>query len=213
MIKVKKLIKDYRRGNETIHALKEISFELDPGEYTILYGPSGAGKTSVLNIVGGMDLPDSGRVEINGNPIGHKNLIQYRRKNIGFIFSEFYLISTLTSLENVLLPQIWTGKSNRERGRELLKMVELEHRMHHFANELSGGEMQRVAIARALVNDPQILIADEPTGRLEVRAKKNILDIFSKLKEQGLAIIIATHDLSLASQADRQIRLSDGKII
>jgi len=214
MISVRKIVKKFKRGRETVTALKGIDLDITPGEFIVLLGPSGAGKTTLLNIIGGMDMPDHGSLEMNGESVLNTDMTKYRRNNVGFIFSEFYLIPTLSAYENVLLPQLWIGKSDPIYIRKLFSYVELDQRLHHFPKELSGGEMQRVAIARSLVNHPQIVLADEPTANLDTRTRDLIVNLFARLtEEQSIAILLATHDHSIAQSGDRTVRLSEGRII
>jgi len=180
-------------------------------------GPSGAGKTTFLNLVGCLDRPTSGRLDILGcNPIelNEGKLSRIRVDKIGFVFEEFFLISSLNALENVQLPLIFARNyKNNNRSSTLLKRVGLDHRLTHFPNELSGGELQRVAVARALVNNPQILLADEPTGNLDTKNAQGLFDLFRDLnKEEGLTIIVATHNVRLGYSTDRVIHLNDGRI-
>ncbi len=215
-IKIRDLWRIYKRGSETINACAGIDLDINRNEILAIVGRSGSGKTTLLNLIGGLDTPSRGIINIDGIDISRlkeKDLVSIRRNMIGFIFQLFYLIPTLTVRENVELPLIFARKKRNVIAHNTLRRVGIESIKDMLPRQLDGGSMQKVAIARALVNDPQILIADEPTGRLEIKAKQNIIDIFSKLKEQGLTIIIATHDLALAEQADRQIRLSDGKIV
>ncbi|HET6457078.1 MAG TPA: ABC transporter ATP-binding protein [Armatimonadota bacterium] len=211
------ITKVYRRGNEEIRALKGVDVSLAPSEFVCLLGHSGAGKTTMLNLFGLMDRPTGGSLEVAGNHInGHLSedaLDKIRRENIGFIFQQFYLMSTLTATENVEMPLIWSGASKPGRGRQLLDRVGLGHRMNHKPSELSGGEQQRVAIARALVNDPRLLLADEPTGNLDTKTRDSIFELFRELNEEGLAIILATHDAELAERVDRVIRIQEGRIV
>jgi putative ABC transport system ATP-binding protein len=231
------ITKTYRRGNEEIRALKGVDVSLAPGEFVCLLGHSGAGKTTMLNLFGLMDRVTTGSLEVAGHVIssnGHTGptsptrltedaLDKIRRENVGFIFQQFYLMSTLTATENVEMPLIWSGASKkgaagasipirRDRGRQLLERVGLGHRMNHKPSELSGGEQQRVAIARALVNDPKLLLADEPTGNLDTKTRDSIFELFRELNQEGLAIILATHDAELADRVDRVIHIEEGRI-
>jgi len=191
-----------------------MSFDVEKGEFVALLGPSGAGKTTTLNVIGGMDNPDSGTVEISGRKLSKSDSIRLRREKIGFVFSEFYLIPTLTAIENVMMPLLWSKKVDCQRADDLLSMVELGHRKNHYPRELSGGEMQRVAIARALINEPEIILADEPTANLDTKTRDNIMDLFRKLNsDKVITIILATHDRELARRTKRIIRLEDGRII
>ncbi len=211
------LVKVYRRGAEEIRALKGIDLEIEPGEFVCLLGPSGAGKTTTLNLLGLMDRPTGGRLDVAGHVVGdgarqsESELDRVRRENIGFIFQQFYLMPTLSALENVEMPQLWTGKPDRARARALLERVGLGHRMAHRPGELSGGEQQRVAIARALVNRPKLLLADEPTGNLDTRTRDDILALFRELAGEGLSILLATHDQELVGYADRVVQLDEGR--
>jgi putative ABC transport system ATP-binding protein len=216
-IRANKLKKIYSSEFEKIVALKEIDVEIKEGEFVTVMGPSGAGKTTFLNLVGCLDKPTSGRLDILGcNPIelNEGKLSHVRVDKIGFVFEEFFLISSLNALENVQLPLIFARNyKNNNRPSTLLKRVGLDHRLTHFPNELSGGELQRVAVARALVNNPQILLADEPTGNLDTKNAQGLFDLFRELnREEGLTIVVATHNLRLGHSTDRIIHLKDGKI-
>jgi len=216
-IRANKLKKIYSSEFEKIVALKEIDIEIRKGEFVTIMGPSGAGKTTFLNLVGCLDRPTSGRLDILGcNPIelNEGKLSRIRVDKIGFVFEEFFLISSLNALENVQLPLIFARNyKNNNRSSTLLKRVGLDHRLTHFPNELSGGELQRVAVARALVNNPEILLADEPTGNLDTKNARGLFDLFRELnKEEGLTIVVATHNNRLGHSTDRIIHLKDGKI-
>jgi len=216
-IRAHKLKKIYSSEFEKIVALKEIDVEIKKGEFVTIMGPSGAGKTTFLNLVGCLDKPTSGRLDLLGyNPIelNEGKLSRIRVDKIGFVFEEFFLISSLNALENVQLPLIFARNyKNNNRPSTLLKRVGLDHRLTHFPNELSGGELQRVAVARALVNNPEILLADEPTGNLDTKNARGLFDLFRELnKEEGLTIVVATHNNRLGHSTDRIIHLKDGKI-
>jgi putative ABC transport system ATP-binding protein len=216
-ISANKLKKVYSSAFEKIVALKEIDIEIKKGEFVTIMGPSGAGKTTFLNLVGCLDRPTSGRLDIlGGNSIelNEGRLSRIRVDKIGFVFEEFFLISSLNALENVQLPLIFAKKfKNNINPETLLKRVGLDHRLTHFPNELSGGELQRVAVARALVNNPEILLADEPTGNLDTKNAQELFDLFRELnKEEGLTIVVATHNNRLGHSTDRIIHLKDGKI-
>lgn len=216
-IRANKLKKTYSSEFEKIIALKEIDIEIKKGEFVTIMGPSGAGKTTFLNLVGYLDRPTSGRLDIlgcNSIELNEGRLSRIRIDKIGFVFEEFFLISSLNALENVQLPLIFARNyKNNNRPRDLLKRVGLDHRLTHFPNELSGGELQRVAVARALVNNPEILLADEPTGNLDTKNAQGLFDLFRELnREEGLTIVVATHNLRLGHSTDRIIHLKDGKI-
>lgn len=210
------LTKIFQRGSEKLYALKGVDFQISPGEIVSVVGRSGCGKTTLLNMIGCLDTLSEGTLHIGGKEVSklqEKDLIDVRRKNIGFVFQLFYLIPTLTAYENALLPLLFARRlDKKEKVKEIFQKVGLGERLNMLPSELDGGDMQRIAIARALVNDPKIILADEPTGRLESRSKEKIFDLFKKLSDEGLAIVIATHDLNLASRADRMIRLKDGMI-
>ena len=229
-VQAKGLVREYRRGAERIRALKGVDIAIAAGEFVGLTGHSGAGKTTFLNLAGLMDRPTAGRLTVLGHDVGKRGagFDALRRKNIGFVFQEFYLMPTLTALENVLMPTMW-GKArdmteigsaisdrvpSRKRARELLELVGLGKRMTHRPSELSGGEMQRVAVARALVNNPRLLLADEPTGNLDTVTRDGIFNLLLALnRDSGLTVIVATHDLSLESRFSRVIRLEDGNVV
>jgi ABC-type lipoprotein export system ATPase subunit len=209
------LVRTYRRGVEKIRALKGIDFTIGSGEFVGVVGHSGAGKTTLLNLIGLMDRATEGELKVLGHDTARRGVgfDALRRKNIGFVFQEFYLMPTLTALENVLLPSMWGGGSLKVRARELLDRVGLGQRMTHKPSELSGGEMQRVAVARALVNSPRLLLADEPTGNLDTATRDGIFNLLLALnRDSGLTVVVATHDLSLESRFTRVIRLEDGVI-
>lgn len=216
-IRANKLKKIYSSTYEKIVALREIDVKIKKGEFVAIMGPSGAGKTTFLNLVGCLDILTSGNLEIMGyNPVefNEGKLSRIRIEKIGFVFEDFLLISSLNALENVQLPLIFArNNKNNNRPRALLKRVGLGHRLTHFPNELSGGELQRVAIARALVNNPHILLADEPTGNMDTKNAQGIFDLFRNLnRKEGLTIIVATHNVRLGYSTDRVIHLNDGEI-
>ena len=217
IVKADKLKKVYSSTSQKIIALKEIDIEIKKGEFVTIMGPSGAGKTTFLNLIGCLDRPTSGKLDILGcdpTKFNEEKLSCIRAEKIGFVFEDFFLISFLNTLENVQLPLIFTRNyKNNNRPRDLLKRVGLDHRLTHFPNELSGGELQRVAVARALANNPQILLADEPTGNLDTRNAQALFNLFRNLnREEGLTIVVATHNVRLGHSADRVIHLRDGKI-
>jgi len=217
IVKADKLKKVYSSASQKIIALKEIDIEIKKGEFVTIMGPSGAGKTTFLNLIGCLDRPTSGKLDILGcdpTKFNEEKLSRIRVEKIGFVFEDFFLISFLNALENVQLPLIFARNyKNNNRPRDLLKRVGLDHRLTHFPNELSGGELQRVAVARALANNPEILLADEPTGNLDTKNAQELFNLFRDLnREKGLTIVVATHNVRLGYSADRVIHLNDGKI-
>ncbi|MHB8997228.1 MAG: ABC transporter ATP-binding protein [Armatimonadota bacterium] len=215
------LTKDYPLGRQSVRALKGIDLDLERGDFALLLGPSGAGKTTTLNLLGCLDQPSGGELTVAGKDVYHEGrslsesqLDRMRREHIGLVFTEFFLLPTLTATDNVCLPMLWQGKPDRGRAEQLLRAVGLGHRLTHRPPELSGGEMQRVAIARALVNEPDLLLADEPTGNLDTRTRDEILELLHQLnQERGLTVLIASHDTELARRVPRIIRLEDGQIM
>ena len=211
------LTRIFQRGSEKLYALKGVDFQISPGEIVSIVGRSGSGKTTLLNMIGCLDTLSEGTLYIGNTEVSRlkeKDLIKVRRENIGFVFQLFYLIPTLTAYENALLPLLFARRlDKKEKVKEIFQKVGLGERLNMLPSELDGGDMQRIAIARSLVNEPRIILADEPTGRLESRSKEKIFGLFKKLAEDGLAIIIATHDLGLASRADRMIKLKDGMVV
>lgn len=207
--------KTYRRGAETIHAVNDVSLSINSGDYIAVVGHSGSGKTTLMNIMGCVDRPSAGKVVISGQEMqdcSDKILTTVRRKTIGFVFQQFYLIPTLTALQNVQLPAMFAGTDASERAQELLTLVGLSDRMDHLPDQLSGGEMQRVAIARSLINSPQILLADEPTGNLDSRNASGIMRFFETLNQQGLTIVMVTHNPDIVTGFSRQVHIEDGRI-
>ena len=208
--------RSYRRGSETIHALAGVSLSVEPGEMVGIVGRSGSGKTTFLNQVGCLDTPTKGSIRICGTEVmgmPEKELVHFRRDHIGFIFQLFYLIPTLAAVENVELPMTFAREGNRrKRALEALERVGMKE-VHALPHQLNGGDMQRVAIARALVRKPRLLLADEPTGRLEYRSRAAIMDIFRGLQAEGLGIILVTHDPTLAAETDRVVELRDGRVV
>ena len=216
VIEAQGLGRQYRRGVETVHALSEVSFTVREGEFVAIVGPSGAGKTTLLHLLGGMDAPTSGSLRLNGQEVKGLNdraLTHLRRDTVGFVFQHFGLLPTLTVLENVVLPTLFSRRDARVRALELLDKVGLSHRRDHRPHQLSGGEMQRAAIARALINAPALLLADEPTGNLDSASGESIIALFEQLNREGLTIVAVTHNAALAAAAHRQLALRDGKLI
>ncbi len=218
IIELKKVKKHYRMGEEVIRALDGIDVEIKEGDFIAIVGPSGSGKSTMMNMIGALDLATEGEIYLDDEDIEHleeSELAQIRGRKIGFVFQTFNLIPTLTAAENIMLPMLFQGISEdekKERVEEILKKVGLGHRKNHLPNELSGGERQRVAIARALANNPEVILADEPTGNLDSRTGKEIMKIFSDLNKQGKTIILVTHDLNLTKYASKTLKLVDGKI-
>ena len=220
VIRVENVTKDLPLGKVTIHALRGVNMTVNQGEMVGLVGPSGSGKSTLLGILGGLDAPTSGLVEIAGintTRLGEGRMTEVRNENIGFIFQFFNLIPTLTAQENVMLPIQFARKRQfnpARRARELLKMLGLGDRMHHRPSELSGGQQQRVAIARALANNPPLILADEPTGNLDTESGKLVLDTLKQIRdESGTTVLLVTHDPELAGQMDRVLTLVDGRIV
>lgn len=217
VLSCKALTREYRRGSETIRALNEVGLDISGGELVALVGPSGSGKTTLMNLVGCLDRPTAGEVWLAGERIDRaspRKLVQIRRRTVGFVFQNFYLLPELPAWENVALPMLFDRRSGREaRAKELLSRFGLAERLGHLPSEMSGGEMQRVAIARALANDPAIILADEPTGKLDTKNGRAIVGIFRELAESGITILMATHDMSLAEDADRIVPLKDGVVV
>jgi putative ABC transport system ATP-binding protein len=215
IIKASGLRKTYFMDKVEIKALDGLDLEIGRGSFTSIAGSSGAGKSTLLHIIGCLDHATSGDVIVNGKNVrsmGDKDLTVFRKENIGFVFQFFNLIPTLTARENVLMPAMFDKVQKPERAEELLKLVGLSHRMEHHPNELSGGERQRVAIARALINDPPIILADEPTGNLDSQTSLEIIDLFKSLNSRGKTIVLVTHERDIASFANHIITIKDGKV-
>ncbi len=217
MLEIKSVTKTYGHGENEVIALKGISLKVGKGDYIAIMGPSGSGKSTLLNVIGGLDCLSSGEVILDDERIDNldeNELVRLRRGKISYVFQQYHLLSSLTALENVILPLTFSGTNGKhERALELLKRVGLEKRIDHKPNQLSGGEQQRVAIARALVNDPVLTLADEPTGNMDQKNGKVILDLFDQLNEEGQSIIMVTHNREAANRAKKIVILQDGQIV
>ncbi len=216
MIKLEKIEKIYRRGREEVKALRGVDLEIKRGELLSIVGPSGSGKTTLLHILGCLDLPTRGIVKIDDidvETMSEKELVKIRREKIGYVFQQFYLIPGLTVYENVRLPLLFSKKERDKKEIEsLIELVGLKDRIHHRPNQLSGGEMQRTAIARALINNPEFILADEPTGNLDTENSEKIFELLCSLHKKGISIILITHNPELALRTERVIKLKDGLI-
>ncbi|NLD03565.1 MAG: ABC transporter ATP-binding protein [Clostridiales bacterium] len=218
MIQMRDIVKRYTLGGEVINALDHVSMDIKDGEYLSIIGPSGSGKSTLMNIIGCLDLPDEGSYQLNGKEItkySQRQLARLRGEHIGFIFQGFNLLNRLDAIENVELPLIYQKigvRERRARAKEALDMVGLGDRLKHRPNQLSGGQQQRVAIARALAARPQLILADEPTGNLDSKTGQDLMKLLRDLNESGKTIVIITHDVHIASQAKRTLRIVDGHI-
>ncbi len=218
IIQLESIEKSYFMGNQAIQALKGVSLEIFKNEYVALMGPSGSGKSTLMNILGCLDSPTGGRYILNRldvSKMADDSLANVRNTEIGFVFQQFNLLPRLTAAENVALPLIYAGvgrKERTDRAMEALAKVGLESRSHHKSNELSGGQIQRVAIARALVNNPSLLLADEPTGNLDTKTSAEVMEIFSQIQKAGNTVVLVTHEEDIAAYAHRVVRLRDGVV-
>jgi len=216
MIELDNITKIYKMGRTEVVALNGVSLRIEPREMVSIIGPSGSGKSTLMHIIGCLDKPTSGEYRLEGVEVSQLNdnkLAEIRSKKVGFVFQSFNLLPRNTALDNVELPLIYGGAGNRrQRALQALESVGLAQRAHHRPNELAGGEQQRVAIARALINNPSLILADEPTGNLDTQTSKEIMLLFQKLNEQGITIVLVTHEADIAAYTQRSIKMRDGKI-
>ncbi len=218
IVQLENVYKDYIQAREPVHVLHDVSLSVEQGEYVAIMGPSGSGKTTLMNVLGCLDVPTSGTYLLEGNDIGSMTddaLADIRNQSIGFVFQNFYLLPKMTALDNVALPLLYRGvslKDRRARAEAALKLMGLGDRMDFFPNQLSGGQQQRVAIARAIVGNPRLLLADEPTGALDTASGIQIMDIFRRLSQRGITIIMITHERNIAECADKIYHILDGRL-
>ena len=218
ILELKDICKDYQQGREPVRVLKNINLTVEKGDYLAIMGPSGSGKTTLMNIIGCLDVPTSGSYILEGRDLkdlSDDDLAEVRNKHIGFVFQSFHLLPKMEAVDNVALPLLYADvplKERRARAEEALKAVGLGERIHFLPNQLSGGQCQRVAIARAIVGNPQLLLADEPTGALDTKAGNQIMEIFRRLSGEGMTIIMITHEPSIAACADKTYRILDGEL-
>lgn len=219
ILKLTDICKDYMQGKEPVRVLKNIHLEVEQGDYIAIMGPSGSGKSTLMNIIGCLDVPTSGEYELNGNNLRNlkdDDLADMRNKYIGFVFQSFYLMPKMEAVDNVALPLLYADvplKERRQRAEEALKAVGLEERIHFLPNQMSGGQCQRVAIARAMVTKPALLLADEPTGALDTKSGKQVMDIFDELSDNGMTILMITHDPDIAKRAKKVYHILDGELL
>lgn len=218
ILKLTDICKDYQQGKEPVRVLKNINLTVERGEYLAIMGPSGSGKTTLMNIIGCLDVPTSGTYELDGKDLHNlsdNDLAEIRNKHLGFVFQSFHLMPKMDALENVALPLLYAGvpvKERRERAAEALRSVGLEDRIHFMPNQLSGGQCQRVAIARAMVGKPDLLLADEPTGALDTKSGLQIMEIFRRLSQEGMTILMITHAPEIAANANKTYHILDGEL-
>ena len=218
ILKLTDICKDYQQGREPVRVLKNINLTVERGDYLAIMGPSGSGKTTLMNLIGCLDIPTSGSYELDGKDLkdlSDDELAEIRNKHIGFVFQSFHLMPKLDARDNVALPLLYADvplKERRQRAEEALKAVGLEDRMDFLPNQLSGGQCQRIAIARAMVGKPDILLADEPTGALDTKSGNQIMEIFRRLSDEGMTIIMITHEPAIAACADKTYHILDGEL-
>ena len=218
IVQLENVYKDYAQGREPVHVLHDINMQVEQGEYIAIMGPSGSGKTTLMNLLGCLDAPTSGTYTLEGRDIGalsDDELADIRNQSIGFVFQNFHLLPKMTALDNVALPLLYRGvplKERRTRAEAALTLMGLQDRMDFYPNQLSGGQQQRVAIARAIVGGPKLLLADEPTGALDTASGVQIMDIFRRLSQRGITIIMITHELGIARCADKIYHILDGRL-
>ncbi len=219
VLQTKNVVKEYKMDGVAVQALRGVSMAIYEGEFVAIIGPSGSGKSTLMHIIGCLDIPTSGEVFLDGHQVGkmqERNLAEIRNKKIGFVFQSFNLLARTSAVENVALPLLYNGtteEDGQKMAKEALNKVGLGERLHHHPNQLSGGQQQRVAIARALVTNSTIILGDEPTGNLDSKSGKEVMEIFHSLHKQGKTIVLVTHDPKVAEQADRSIRLQDGQVV
>ena len=219
VVSLERISKTYGKDDLTVKALDSINLEIYKGDYLAVMGASGSGKSTAMNIIGCLDRPSEGVYKLNGIPVeklSDDELAEIRNQKLGFVFQQFHLLSDATALENVILPMIYAGiepEQRLERGKNALKKVGLSERMNNRPNQLSGGQQQRVAIARAIINNPSILLADEPTGALDSKTTEDVLDLFDKLHKSGITIVLVTHEDEVANRAKKIAKFKDGRIV